>query len=579
MKSMIFHGVAASPGIGFGKIFLLEEEELIIVQKTISKENLKKEIQRFRKALSGVEKEMEKDKEEMLHVLGKSHARLADANLLLLQDPIFTKDVERSITKDLVNAEFAIQQTLEKITRTFDSLADEYFRERKNDIMEVGNKILRHLMGKEKREVAEMLEGSIVVAHNLLPSDTVALKTDFVNGFAIDVGGKTSHTALLAQGLEIPAVVGLKDISGRVQSGQMMIIDGNQGLVIIDPDPQVLANYQREKEIQSRENQDLAKLKDLPAQTLDGKRVELASNIETGDEVESVLSHGSEGIGLFRTEYLFMNRADLPSEEEQFEHYSRVAKQMMPYFTIFRTLDIGGDKLPPFMSNNGIAAEEKNPMMGLRALRLCLKYPDLFKAQLRALLRASAHGRVRIMFPMVSGVEEFHQAKLILESVRHDLMRLHVPIAPKIEVGAMIEVPSAALTADLLAQEADFLSVGTNDLIQYTLAVDRINENTAAMYEPSHLSILRLIKMIIDAAHSAGKWVGMCGEMASDSNFTRLLLGLELDEFSVVPAFVPKLKKIIRSTNLTETQKLAAEILGAKDYATLQEMLNRARIP
>lgn len=571
MDSKLFHGIAASPGIGVGKIFLLEKEDLIIQKKEIKKENLKKEILRFEKALNSTKKEMAENKEEMLRLLGKTHARLADAYLLILEDPILTTDIEKQILKERVNAEFAIERALEKVMHAFETMEDDYFRERMNDIIEVGQKIIRHLLGKEKKALAQMTEESIVVAHNLLPSDTIALKTDLIKGFAIDVGGKTSHTALLAQSLEIPAVVGLKEITSNVSPGQKMIVDGNQGLVILEPDPVAIKNYRREKEIQNKEIQELIKLRDLPAQTLDGKRIELSSNIETADDIKNVLYYGSEGIGLFRTEYLFLNRSDLPQEEEQYEHYSRVAKQMMPYPTLFRTLDIGGDKLTSFIEGYAL---ESNPFLGLRALRFCLKYPEIFKTQLRAILRASKEGNVRVMFPMVSGLDEFLKGKAILESIKEDLIKEKKLNDPKIEIGVMIEVPSAAIIADLLAQKADFLSIGTNDLIQYTLAVDRVNENVASLYDPRHLSILRLIKNIVDAAHMYGKWVGICGEMASDIHFTKLLLGLGLDEFSVVPAFIPRLKKIIRSTNLKEAKKLVDEEMTMATRNLLEDSLD-----
>ncbi|OGR79596.1 MAG: phosphoenolpyruvate--protein phosphotransferase [Elusimicrobia bacterium RIFCSPLOWO2_02_FULL_39_32] len=571
MDSKLFHGIAASPGIGVGKIFLLEKEELIIVKKEIKKEDLKKEVLRFEKALNNTKKEMAENKEEMLKLLGKTHARLADAYLLILEDPILTTDIEKQILKERINAEFAIERALEKVMHAFETMEDDYFRERMNDIVEVSQKIIRHLLGKKRKGLAEMTEESIVVAHNLLPSDTIALKTDLIKGFAIDVGGKTSHTALLAQSLEIPAVVGLKEITSNVEAGQKMIVDGNQGIVIIEPNPIAIKNYRREKEIQNKEIQELIKLRDLPAQTLDGKRIELSSNIETADDIKNVLYYGSEGIGLFRTEYLFLNRSDLPSEEEQYEHYARVAKQMMPYQTLFRTLDIGGDKLTSFIDGY---AQESNPFLGLRALRFCLKYPEIFKTQLRAILRASKEGNVRVMFPMVSGLDEFMKGKAILESVKEELIKEKKLMNPKIEVGVMIEVPSAAIIADLLAQKADFLSIGTNDLIQYTLAVDRVNENVASLYDPRHLSILRLIKTIVDAAHMYGKWVGICGEMASDIHFTKLLLGLGLDEFSVVPAFIPRLKKIIRSTDLKEAKKLVDEEMTSATRNLLEEALD-----
>lgn len=575
MSSTLFHGIEASPGIGIGKVFLLEKDEFCIIKTPVPKENIKKEIFRFRRALEKTKKQLNADKEEMLRVLGKSHARLADAYLLILEDPILSKDIEKEIAKELINAEYAIQAALDKISHSFDALQDEYFKERKNDIVEVGHKILRNLVGKGRMKLAEMTEESIVVAHNLLPSDTVALKTGLVRGFAIDIGGKTSHTALLAQSMEIPAVVGLKDITAQVKAGQMMIVDGNQGLVILEPDQLALENALREKQILVHERQELIKLKNLPAQTLDGKRVELSANIETSDESKTAISYGAEGIGLFRTEYLFMNRQNLPTEEEQYQQYVRVVKKISPYLTVFRTLDIGGDKLASFVE--GITVE-RNPFLGLRALRFCLKYPEVFRIQLRAILRASTEGKIRIMFPMVSGVQEFKQGKEILESVKKELIAEGVAISPHIEIGAMIEVPSAALTSDIIAQEADFLSLGTNDLIQYTLAVDRINENVASLYEPMHLSVLRLIKMVVDAGHKHGKWVGMCGEMAADTHFTQLLLGLGLDELSVAPSFVPRIKKIIRSTNFSEARRLASGVLSATDYAEVQKRLIQMKL-
>ncbi len=573
-SEIIFTGIAASPGIGVGPVFLLEKEELVIHRKGIAKDDVKKEIQRFRIAIQKTVKEMKHDREEMLHALGKSHARLADAYLMILEDPILTKDIEHEITKEQLNAEFVIQEALEKISYTFDALSDDYFRDRKNDILEVGDKILRHLLGKEKTMPAEMERESIVAAHNLLPSDTIALKTHLIRGFAINVGGKTSHTALLAQSLEIPAVVGLKDITAQLKSGDTLIIDGNHGKVILNPEPETLKSYLKERESQIRKMRELVKLKDLPATTEDGERVELAANIETSEDIRSVLAHGAEGIGLFRTEYLFMNRESLPTEEEQFEHYVKVVKQVKPHATLFRTLDIGGDKLSPFIQ--GFAREE-NPFLGLRAIRFSLKYPDIFRVQLRALLRASHYGKVRIMFPMVSGLQDFIRAREILNAARRELMKQDIPVAAKIEIGAMIEVPSAALTADQIAREADFLSIGTNDLIQYTLAVDRVNENVANLYEPMHPSILRLIKMAADAAHAHGRWIGMCGEMAANLDMTELLLGLGIDELSVVPSFVPKIKKLIRSTRLSDSKKLADAVMSAADPAAAEEQLNRLK--
>jgi phosphotransferase system enzyme I (PtsI) len=412
-----------------------------------------------------------------------------------------------------------------------------------------------------------------VVAHNLTPADTIAMRENMVKGFATDIGGRTSHTAIVAQSLEIPAVVGLKNITALVREGSTIIVDGNQGLVILNPSPETLNNYRREQEIQLSQVRELEKLRDLPAQTTDGHRVTIAANIENPEELKAVLKHGGEGVGLYRTEFLYFNRSTMPNEEEHYQNYLRVAQRMLPYAVIIRTIDLGGDKL----ANLGLEGltEEKNPFMGLRAIRLCLKYPQVFKTQLRGILRASAEGRIKIMYPMVSGLSELRAANKILNETKEELRKEGKKFDEHIEVGIMIEVPSAAITADLLAREVDFLSIGTNDLIQYTLAVDRVNENVASLYEPLHLSILRLLKMIVDAGHNAGKWVGMCGEMAADPSFTSVLVGLGLDELSVSPGQIPKIKKIIRGTSQFETRALVQDILNSPDNETVLAKLRR----
>ena len=571
-KTLILQGIAASPGIVIGKAFLMEDEELCLVQKEISKEDAKKEVIRFREAISKTRAEMIATQEKIYKTLGKEYARLSDAYLLILEDPLITRDVIKKILEG-VNAEYALFRILEKVIHSFEMIDDEYFRERKHDIQDVGKKILRHLLGKERRVMADITSESVIVAHNLTPADTISMRENLVKGFTTDIGGRTSHTAIVAQGLEIPAVVGLRNITGQTREGDVIIVDGNQGIVIVNPTAEMLENYRREQEIQMAQIRELEKLRDLPAQTTDSHRVTIAANIDNPEEIKSVLSHGAEGIGLYRTEFLYFNRSTLPTEDEHYENYRRVAQKMLPYSVIIRTIDLGGDKLS-HLGLEGISVEN-NPFLGLRAIRLCLKYPSIFKTQLRGLLRASAEGRIRIMYPMISGIYELRAANKILEETKEELRREGKRFDENIEVGAMIEVPSAALTADLIAREADFLSIGTNDLIQYTLAVDRVNENVASLYEPLHLAILRLLKTIVDASHNAGKWVGMCGEMAADTSFTMVLVGLGLNEFSVSPAQVPKIKKIIRNISLLEAKALVTEILNSTEREVIIQKIKR----
>lgn len=571
----IMQGIAASPGIAVGKVFLLEDEEFYPVQRELLKDEAKKETNRFREALSKTRAEMLATQEKIHKTLGKEYARLADAYLLILEDPLITRDVVKRINEG-INAEYALFKVLERVIRSFEMIDDEYFRERKHDIQDVGKKILRHLLGKEKRSISEIASESIVIAHNLTPADTIAMRENLIKGFATDIGGRTSHTAIVAQSLEIPAVVGLKNITGQVHEGDTIVIDGTQGLVVINPSPEILNNYRKEQEIIVVETRELEKLRDLPAQTADGHRVTIASNIDNPDEVKSVLKHGAEGVGLYRTEFMYFNRSEMPTEEEHYQNYMRVGQKLLPYGVIIRTMDIGGDKLA-HLGFEGFT-EEANPFMGMRAIRLCLKYPSLFKVQLRGILRASADCRIKIMYPMISGVQEILAANKILEETKDELRREGKKFDEEIEVGAMIEVPSAAITADIIAKETDFLSIGTNDLIQYTLAVDRINENVADLYEPLHLSILRLIKNVVDAGHNAGKWVGMCGEMASDPAYTMILMGLGLNEFSVSPVQVPKIKKIVRSLNISDAKALVDDVLNSSSKEEILQRIKRSEL-
>lgn len=570
-EPVILRGIAASPGIGIGKVFLMKEEALSYALKRLAKTDVKREIKRFQSAVERTRTEIQTSRDRVLKVLGKSHASLIDVHLLILDDALFTRDVEKLITSDLINAEAAMVAVLDDIGRRFDQIGDEYFRQRKDDIQDVGKRVMRQLLGHHHAGLSQLTERCVVIAHDLSPSETMAMRDDLVEAFATDIGGRTSHTAILAQGLEIPAVVALKDVSAQVHSGDVVVVDGNEGLIVINPTMAMLENYRKVREIQEDERRELEKLRDKPAQTPDGRRVVLASNIETPEEVKAALGHGAEGIGLYRTEFLYLNRSSMPTEEEHYQNYAAVARQMLPYSIIIRTLDLGGDKLAP-MGLSGLS-QEQNPFLGLRGIRLCLRYPDLFKTQLRAILRASVEGKIKIMYPMITSVDELRQANQLLDEVRQDLTRERIPFDPAVEVGVMIETPSAAVVADLIAREADFLSLGTNDLIQYTLAVDRVNENVAPLYNPLHLGVLRLIAAVVEAGHKANRWVGMCGEMAGDPTFTRILLGMGLDEFSVAAAAVPRIKRLIRDTPLADAQTLAREILQMGDQDAVQKRL------
>ena len=564
-------GIAASPGIVIGRVFLLEEEEFYISKRTIDPADIKQEIIRFRKAVAETREEMDGIRQKVLKQLGKRHVRLFDAYLLILQDPMLRNDVANMVMEQKVNAEYALQMVIDKITKTFNIIDDGYLRDRGRDILDVGKRVLKRLLGREREELATLASPVIVVAHNLTPADTIAMRKENVIGFVTDIGGRTSHTAIMAQSLEIPAVVGLKNVTKKIKPGDTIIIDGIEGIVIINPDSVTVENYERQKLKYSNVEEALKKLTNLPAVTADEHTVELHANIEVPEEIPSVHAHGATGIGLFRTEYIYLNRVDLPSEEEQYQQYVSVAQKMMPYPVIIRTMDLGADR---FVAEFGISPE-RNPFMGLRAIRLCFRYPHVFKTQLRAILRASAEGNLKIMYPMICCAKELRHANELLEEVKNELSEEKIPFDENIEVGVMIETPSSALIADILAQEADFLSIGTNDLIQYTLAVDRVNENVTHLYKPLHLSILRLIKRTIDAGHQVGKRVGMCGEMAADPSFTKILLGMGLDEFSMSPLSIPKIKKIVRATSLTTARELANQVLATPKEEEVNKIMEK----
>ena len=573
-KDIVLNGIAASSGIAVGKVFLLEEDVFSYSKVEIPQDKVESEILKLKKAIEKTREELELNKDELNKVLGKNYAKIADAHLLILKDSMFIDNVINMIKKGN-NVEYSIHEVVSDLSKTFDLIDDEYFRERKHDFLNVTKKILKNLLDKTKKTLFDLEEDSIVVAQNLTPADTVKMKENIIKGFVTEVGGKTSHTALVAQSLEIPAVVGLKDITCKVEQGMPIIIDGDLGLVILSPSDKTISNYKRKYEKQITNRKDLEKLRDFPAVTLDGKEVVLGANIEKTEEVKSALNHGAKAIGLYRSEFMYLSRKTMPTEEEHYQNYSNVAKKMMPYDVIIRTIDLGGDKIARLGLMN--ISRETNPFMGLRAIRFCLKYPEIFKTQLKGILRASVYGKIKIMYPMISRVSEIQEANKILEQAKKELLQEGKPFKKDIEVGVMIEVPSAAIISDLIAKEVDFLSIGTNDLIQYTMAVDRVNADVAHLYTPMHPAILRLLKMIIDSAHNAGKKVGMCGEIAGDPLYTIVLLGLGLDEFSMSAVQIPKVKKIIRNVTKQKAIELVDSLLKCSTVKEVDTIIKQIK--
>lgn len=549
-------GIAASSGIAIGKAFLMIEPDLTVTKSTVS--NKDDEITRFHGAVDAAKLELQKIRDRAEIDLGSENAAIFDAHLLVLGDPELLGSVEGKINEEAVNAEFALQETADTLIVMFEQLDNEYMRERAADIRDVTKRVIARLLGVEIPNIGSINEEVVIISKDLAPSDTAQLNRAFAKGFTTDMGGRTSHSAIMARSLEIPAVVGTKKATSAIKQGDLIVVDGDNGEVLINPPNDVIESYIAKRNEQEAEKKELSLLKDKQTITLDGIHVEVAANIGTPKDVESVLENGGEGVGLYRTEFLYMERDSLPTEEEQFQAYKQVLEQMGDKPVVVRTLDIGGDKQLPYLN----LPEEMNPFLGFRAIRLCLEEQTIFRTQLRALLRASNFGNLKIMFPMIATLEEFREAKQLLLEEKAQLQQEGTLVSDHIEVGIMVEIPSTAILADQFAKEVDFFSVGTNDLIQYTMAADRMNESVAYLYQPYHPAILRLVKMVIEAAHSQGKWAGMCGEMAGDSIAIPLLIGLGLDEFSMSAPSMLKARSQINQLTQVEMKQLAEKALS-----------------
>jgi phosphotransferase system enzyme I (PtsI) len=550
----VFRGIGVSAGVCRGKILVLQRARRVIIRREITDAAVASEIGRFEKALSQTRKQISEVQRQVIEKMGAKEGDIFEAHLLMLEDRMLVDEVIRMIREQKASADYAFHEVSERYVGALDAIEDEYLRERAGDMRDLTIRVLDNLLdAKSEFDLRHLTEPCILISHDLSPSMTAQLDKKLVLGFATDIGGHTSHTAIMARSLGIPAVVGVQGISSELENGDYALLDGYNGNIIVNPTDQSLFEYGQLAKIKASLEEKLQEIRMQPAITLDGKSITLSANIESQKDVEDVLAGGAEGVGLFRTEFIFINRATLPTEEEQYHVYQKVAAALKPNPVVIRTLDLGGDK---FASHLEIA-KEMNPFLGWRAIRFCLAQPDLFRAQIRAILRASAEGNVKMMYPMISGLDELNQANALVEKCKEELRAEKIPFDEKMDIGAMIEIPSAALIADTLAQRVNFFSIGTNDLIQYTLAADRTNERVSHLYEPTHPAIIRLIKTTVDAAHKRGIWTGVCGEIAGDPVLAPLLIGLGVDKLSAAPTLVASVKYIIRRLKLSEAQSLA----------------------
>ena len=558
-------GIAASDGIAIAKVYTLTEPDLTVTKVTV--EDSEKEVSRLDDALAASIKDVELIKETALKNLGEEEAQVFDAHLMVLSDPELIGQVKDSITSNKVNAEAALKEVTDMFISIFAGMEDNpYMQERAADIRDVSKRILAHLLGVKIPSPATIKDEVIIVAADLTPSDTAQLNRQYVKAFVTDIGGRTSHSAIMARSLEIPAIVGTKEVTSIAKDGDIIIVDGLAGDVFLNPSEEVIAEYRAKAEAFAAQQAEWEKLKDSKTYTKDGHQVELAANIGTPKDLEGVVHNGAEGVGLYRTEFLYMDSHEMPTEEDQFEAYKAVLEGMNGKPVVVRTMDIGGDKELPYLP----LPHEMNPFLGYRAIRISLNEPEMFRTQLRALLRASVYGKLRIMFPMIATLNDFRGAKALLEEEKAKLIAEGVAVSDDIQVGIMIEIPAAAVLAHQFAKEVDFFSIGTNDLIQYTMAADRMNERVSYLYQPYNPSILTLIKHVIDSAHKEGKWAGMCGEMAGDQTAVPLLVGLGLDEFSMSASSILKTRSLISKLTLSDMQALAAKAIN--ECATVEEV-------
>jgi phosphoenolpyruvate-protein phosphotransferase (PTS system enzyme I) len=565
-------GISASLGIAIAKVYRLEEVELEINKQVM--EDSEGEINRYKLAIEEAEADLKIIRDQTLASMGQDKADIFEAHLLVVKDPELMDQVIDKIKNEKVNAEFALKEVRDFFVSIFENMDNEYMRERASDVKDVTNRVLAKLLNVKSNDLSLINEEVIIVAHDLTPSDTAQMNKQFVKGFVTNIGGRTSHSAIMARSLEVPAIVGTKTVLSEVQDGELVILDALNGEVIVNPNPELVEEYRNKKAKYEQEKQELLRLKEQETISKDGVHVELAANIGSPNDLKGVLENGAEGVGLFRTEFLYMGKDQFPTEEEQFESYKKVLEGMNGKPVVIRTLDIGGDKELSYLK----LPHEMNPFLGYRAIRLCLDRKDIFRTQLRALLRASVYGNLRIMFPMIATLDEFNSAKAFLLEVKEELMNEGITVSESIQVGMMVEIPAAAILADQFAKVVDFFSIGTNDLIQYTFAADRMNEHVSYLYQPYNPSLLRLIRLVIDAAHAEDKWVGMCGEMAGDETAVPILLGLGLDEFSMSATSILSTRQLISQLSQEEMMDLADEALTLGTLDEVVELVKSLKI-
>jgi phosphotransferase system enzyme I (PtsI) len=564
-------GISAAPGIAIGPAFVFAPEEPSVPRYDISKSEVETEMSRFQEAATQAHSELQALRDSRTGKGDEDQVAIIDSHMLMVRDPDFVEQVRSELVDTLMNVEWVLYQSVQRLLDKLGNSSDQRLRERSSDLKDVSGRVLNHLLQHDRFNLSDLDHEVVLVAPDLMPSDVVSMNKRMVRAIAMDAGGRTSHTAILARSFEIPSVLGLSNISRHISDGDTLIVDGYRGIVIVDPDETTLARYEDESQDRHRHEVHLMRLNDLPAETRDGKLIALKANIEVPDEVEAVLAHGADGVGLYRSEFLFLGSSHIPSEEEQYHAYSSVLRALPDKPVTIRTLDIGGDKVSPFFTS----MDEKNPILGWRAIRFCLGNREVFRAQLRALLRSSVHGELQLMFPMISGLEELQEAIRFVEEVSEELRSEGVEVAADVPVGTMIEVPAAAMVADILARKSSFFSVGTNDLIQYTIAVDRGNERIAYLYEPYHPGVLRLLRLVADSAHENGIPVAMCGEMAADPLSTVLLLGLGYDELSMSAGSIPEIKEIIRSVSIREAEEVVGEAMELRSFREVDRFLRQ----